>query len=123
MTMGDRIKERRIMAHLTQDEFGKLLGVQKSAVAKWENGRVENIKRSTIQRMAEILECSPVYLMGFNKEEPVNLQLTGAESSILKLFRNLNQEGKEKLIDYAKLLDNSGDYNIYHQPELVEKEA
>lgn len=113
MTMGDRIKARRKMVHLTQDEFGELLGVQKSAVAKWENGRVENIKRSTIQRMAQILECSPSYLLGFDEDKPNTIQLTVIESTMLDSFRNLNQEGQERVIEYAKLLSKAGLYDAY----------
>lgn len=113
MTMGDRIKARRKMVHLTQDEFGELLGVQKSAVAKWENGRVENIKRSTIQRMAQILECSPSYLLGFDEDKPNTIQLTVVESTMLDSFRNLNKEGQERVIEYAKLLSKAGLYDEY----------
>ena len=113
MTMGDRIKARRKMVHLAQDEFGELLGVQKSAVAKWENGRVENIKRSTIQRMAQILECSPSYLLGFDEDKPNTIQLTVIESTMLDSFRNLNQEGQERVIEYAKLLSKAGLYDAY----------
>ena len=111
MTMGDRIKARRKMVHLTQDEFGELLGVQKSAVAKWENGRVENIKRSTIQRMAQILECSPTYLLGFDEDNADSIQLTAPESYMLQVFRNLNQEGQDKVMEYAQLLGKTGLYD------------
>ena len=45
-----------------------VLGLQKSAIAKYENGRVENIKRTVIKQMADVLECSPSYLMGFDAE-------------------------------------------------------
>lgn len=65
MDMSERIKERRIAMGLTQTELGEKLNLQKSAIAKYENGRVENIKRSVIQQMAKILECSPAYLMGW----------------------------------------------------------
>lgn len=65
MGMAERIKERRISLGLTQEELANKLGLQKSAIAKYENGRVENIKRSVILKMSEILECSPPYLMGF----------------------------------------------------------
>ena len=54
MSMSTRIKEERLKHGLTQDQLAALLGVQKSAIAKYENGRVENIKRSTIQKMAYI---------------------------------------------------------------------
>ena len=68
MGMADKIKERRIAMGLTQEELGQKLGVQKSAIAKYENGRVKNIKRSVILKIAEILQCSPVYLLDFNDE-------------------------------------------------------
>ena len=57
MNMADRIKERRTSMNYTQEELAQKLGLQKSAIAKYENGRVENIKRSIIAQMAEILEC------------------------------------------------------------------
>lgn len=66
MEMADRIKERRKAMGFTQTELGEKLGLQASAIAKYENGRVENIKRSTIADMAKVLECSPAYLMGWS---------------------------------------------------------
>ncbi|WP_418401769.1 LexA family protein [Anaerotignum lactatifermentans] len=68
MDMSERIKSRRLYLGLTQEELGLKLGLQKSAIAKYENGRVENIKRSVIAKMAEVLECSPAYLMGWSDE-------------------------------------------------------
>lgn len=65
--MAERIKERRIAMGLTQEELGEKLGLQKSAIAKYENGRVKNIKRNTIALMSEILECTPTYLMGLDE--------------------------------------------------------
>lgn len=70
MDMADRIKQQRIKMGYTQEELGQKLGLQKSAIAKYENGRVENMKRSVIVNMAKVLECSPVYLMGWEAEAP-----------------------------------------------------
>ena len=70
MTMAERIKERRLQMAYTQEELAQKLGLQKSAIAKYENGRVENIKRSVIADMANILECSPSYLMGWDEPTP-----------------------------------------------------
>ena len=69
MSMAERIKELRIAAGLTQDELGEKLGVQKSAIAKYENGRVENIKRSTIAKMACLFGVKPSYLLAFDEDE------------------------------------------------------
>lgn len=65
MGMAERIKERRLAMGYTQEILAEKLGLQKSAIAKYENGRVENIKRSVIMKMAHILECSPAYLLDF----------------------------------------------------------
>ena len=73
MKMGARIKELRTAAGLTQEELGAKLGLQKSVIAKYENGRIENVKRSTIAKMAQIFGCSPVYLMGLEDEPQVSV--------------------------------------------------
>ena len=55
MEIGKLIKDARLAKGLTQEELGNLVGVQKSAIAKYENGRVVNIKRSTLRKLAEVL--------------------------------------------------------------------
>ena len=56
MEIGEKIRAARIAKNLTQEELGKLVGLQKSAIAKYENGRVVNIKRSTLQKLAKALD-------------------------------------------------------------------
>ena len=41
-TMAIRIKKCRLENNLTQEELAEKLGLKKSAVAKYENGRVKN---------------------------------------------------------------------------------
>ena len=63
MNIGDKIRNARISKGLTQEELGKALGVQKSAIAKYENGRVVNIKRSTLKKLSDILGIAPSELI------------------------------------------------------------
>lgn len=56
MEIGQKIKEARLSKGLTQEELGNMIGLQKSAIAKYENGRVVNIKRSTLQKLANALD-------------------------------------------------------------------
>lgn len=103
MEMSDRIKERRIAVGITQEELGNKLGLQKSAIAKYENGRVENIKRSVIIKMADILECSPIYLMGLEDDSNSNMlielnHLTDDEKRLLTDFRTLSKQGQEYIL-------------------------
>ena len=48
---------------MTQEELGTLIGVQKSAIAKYESGRVVNIKRSTLKKISDILGIQPSELI------------------------------------------------------------
>lgn len=59
MTTGDVIRKLRKEKGWTQQELGDRLGVQKSAIAKYESGRVKNLKRTTIKKMAEIFNVDP----------------------------------------------------------------
>lgn len=70
MEIGDIIKKLRKDHNLTQEQLGDILGVQKSAIAKYENGRVENLKRSTIQKMATYFNVSPLLFLGYDDIDP-----------------------------------------------------
>lgn len=63
MNIGDKIRNARLQKGMTQEELGKALGVQKSAIAKYENGRVVNIKRSTLKKISDILGIAPSELI------------------------------------------------------------
>lgn len=93
MTMAERIKNKRIDMGLTQEELAEMLGLQKSAVAKYENGRVENIKRSIIFKMSEVLNCSPAYLMGWEEEKPEKV-LNVDHALLLKDYDELTDTNK-----------------------------
>ena len=63
MEIGQKIKEARTAKGMTQQELGDRIGVQKSAIAKYESGRVVNIKRSTLQKIAQALDLAPSELI------------------------------------------------------------
>ena len=113
MEMNQRIKERRLAMNYTQEELAEKLGLQKSAIAKYENGRVENIKRSIILKMANILECTPTYLMGWDEETPATLNIL---PPIMEHYNKLNDAGKTEAIKRIEELTF-----IPHYTEPVEK--
>lgn len=63
--MGEIIKQLRLQKGITQEELGKVIGVQKSAIRKYESGMVQNIKRSSIKKLADYFAVSPSYLLGY----------------------------------------------------------
>ena len=65
MTTGERIKMLRKEHNLTQEELGAKIGVQKAAIQKYEKGTVKNIKRDSLIKLAQCLDTSPEYLLGW----------------------------------------------------------
>lgn len=63
MEIGQKIKKARLERGLTQQQLGDIVGVQKSAIAKYESGKVVNIKRSTLQKIASALKIRPSELI------------------------------------------------------------
>ena len=96
MDFGERIKQLRKDKGLTQEELANMLGLKDSAIAKYENGRVENIKRSTIAKMAEIFECSPAYLMGWKETHTTdnNYHLSPSEITHIEKYRAVDDVTK-----------------------------
>lgn len=97
MDMSEIIKAYRTKLGLTQEELGEKLGLQKSAVAKYESGRVENIKRSTIMKMAALFGCSPSELFGWTPEYSQNdLKLIekseAKDIELLNAYRSASEE-------------------------------
>jgi repressor LexA len=62
--LGNKIMQRRKALGLTLEEVGKIVGVGKSTVRKWESGDIANMGRSKIALLAIALNVSPLYIMG-----------------------------------------------------------
>ena len=102
MEIGEKIKNARIAKGLTQEALGKLVGLQKSAIAKYENGRVVNIKRSTLQKLATALDLrGSDLIIESNPKEAAELSakvlLDGELMSAIEQYYTLSTE-KQKMI-------------------------
>ena len=96
MTLGQKIHDLRMQKDMTMEELAQKIGVQRSAVNKYEKGIVVNLKRSTIAALARVFDVSPSYFL--DDDDPSD----GDEETLLKLFRQLNPEGQNKLSDHAR---------------------
>ena len=100
MEIGQKIKAARLSKGYTQEELGKIMGVQKSAVAKWECGRVVNIKRSVLLKLSEVLEIPPVELIGSYADEKKSTTASELSENKKKLMTFLETVPDDK-IDYV----------------------
>ena len=67
MTTGQRIRQLRLAAKLSQEELGAMVGVRKAAIHKYETGPVVNLKQVTVERLAAALGTTPAYLLGLEQ--------------------------------------------------------
>lgn len=58
LNFGQRVKEYRTKAGLTQKDLGAKIGLQKSGVAKYENGRIRRVSVSMAEKFADALGVS-----------------------------------------------------------------
>ena len=107
-TTGQIIKELRESRNLTQEQLGEIVGVQKSAIAKYEADRVVNLKRETIQKMADYFGVKPSYIMSMRNEEdyaPVFLTAQDAVKYIIEqpLVADFGGYDLSKMTDEQKI--------------------
>lgn len=84
MNIGDRVKLLREQKGMTQEELANKLGYKsKSSVTHIERGR--DIPRSMIVKLADILDTTPAYLMGW-EDEP---EKTDDLSDLMEKYDNI----------------------------------
>jgi transcriptional regulator with XRE-family HTH domain len=122
--MGERIHTLRIQHNMSMDELGKRVGVGKTAIFKYENNQVENIPRSTIEKMSVIFGVSPSYIMCFDEwdknSEVLSDEVTLIERvqakwgkemvTIIQYYCELNEAGQETLRNISESLTELNKY-------------
>lgn len=103
MNVGGLIKKARTEKGLTQEELAEKVGVKKSAVAKWENGRVSEIKRSNLKNLADALNLNPNELLGDTytgeQEKPVTDDgLTEGQRKLIAFARTVPEDKAEMIL-------------------------
>ncbi len=67
MTIGEKIKILRTSLNLTQEELADAVGTRKQTIHKYETGVIANIPASKIKSIADKLDTTPAYLMGWHE--------------------------------------------------------
>lgn len=87
MTTGEIIRSLRQRKGLSQEDLGKLVGVKRAAINKYETGLVVNLRRDMIQKLANALNTTPTVIMGWEDEDGNILNLP----SNLEKMPSMNQ--------------------------------
>lgn len=73
MTIGERIKTKRLENHYTLEALAKFAHTSKQTIHRYENGIISNIPSDKIELIAKALNTTPAYLMGWEDETAENI--------------------------------------------------
>lgn len=103
MTIGEKIKARRKELGMTTEELGRRIGVQRSAITKYEKDRVD-LKSRQIQEIAKALDCSPVSLLSDHDPDQDRLEALHQDPRLGMLFdrsRRMKPEDVDFMLQMA----------------------
>lgn len=84
--MKNNIEKHRTAKGLSQEELGKIIGIQKPGVSKLESGKIKNIKPATIKALAEFFGCTMDDLFKLEQPEVDNISGKIHANGLIKLF-------------------------------------
>lgn len=71
LAIAKRIRERRESLNYSYQDLANLTGMSKSTLQRYESGGIKNIPLSRLDALAEALNTTPSYLMGW-EDDPLN---------------------------------------------------
>lgn len=115
--MNERIKELRIALRLTQEDFGKAIGVQRAAVNKWEKG-INGVADSMILSICREFGVSEQWL-----RTGEGRMLSNERESVLDRLAekyDLNADDRDVLAAYLRLTPEQRDGIKVYMTNLLE---
>ena len=70
MDISKKLKNRRKELGLTMLEIAQKVGVSEATVSRWESGDIANMRRDKIASLANALNVTPAYIMGWEEKIP-----------------------------------------------------
>lgn len=125
-----RIKNRRSELMLSYQDLADKTGLNKSTLQRYETGTIKNMPLDKLEVLANALEISPAYLMGWQDTESANNTKHSnsiLEKKLLSDFNKLNDIGKNKACErvyeltliqqYSNSIETKAAHNDYLHEE------
>jgi len=99
-----RIKEIRLEHGLSMEEFGKIVGVGKATVSRWESNNVAQIKTSDIYTISNYFNVSPVWVLGY--DAPKEKKTKAEQQEMNNISNKLIWLSYDELVKLSSFIDN-----------------
>lgn len=114
MSIGQRIKVQRKRQGLSIDELAYKISKNRTTIYRYENGDIENLPLGILDSLANTLNTTPAYLMGWEESsDKKEWTYSDVDKAILKYTEKwigefgtgiFNDDELEKIIQYARFL-------------------
>lgn len=85
----ERIKERRLSLGLSYQDLADKTGMSKSTLQRYETGFIKNLGIDKLEILAQALETTPGYLMGWEKTTPTPAKILNFADATQMQYRDL----------------------------------
>lgn len=114
MSIGSRIKQRRMELKLSADGLAKMIGKDRSTIYRYESGGIDKVSADILITLANALETTPSYLIGLDStEEQTIADFLSADGVKLKHMETWYRElghieftdaENQEIVNFAKYL-------------------
>lgn len=122
MSIGKRIKNLRTKRGMSIDDLAEKLGKNRTTVYRYENGDIENLPLGILNPLADALDTTPGYLMGWGYKEMLSTKISdGIDEAVYSSMNEsyvkhvemwnktfgmdpFTDEEHEKLMEYGRFL-------------------
>lgn len=114
-----RMKTRREELNMSYQTLSEKVGISKSTLQRYETGYIKNMPVDKLEEIANALEISPLYLMGWKEKE--NSQMSSVKERIFGAVTIMSEKDAEKiweLIQANFVLGNAEE--VPAEPEEIE---
>ena len=80
MTFGERVKNRRIELNMSAGELGSLIGKNRATIYRYEKGDIENVPLDVLEPLADALDVTPEYLLGWSSSRHLGTRIKQGEN-------------------------------------------
>lgn len=109
MTIGEKIRNKRIGLNMSQVELAEKTHSSKQTIYKYENEIITNIPLDKVELIANALEITPAYLMGWednlNEESEDVIVDIMSDNELLAYVKKINSFSKSKKIKLYGYID------------------
>ena len=102
MEVNEIIRKRRLELGLTMKDVAEACNVTEGMVSRWESGYTKNMRRDRIYSLSQILQVSPLVILGMKDYEEEESQEDRVKkfTDVINTMSEAEQDELENMMNY-----------------------